>query len=188
MAEYLISEQAGSSGLLATIGVDGIIIAKDSIMQPPPAPEWALAYSSAEGRVYHRRGEPYPELRSLKSLDTFPNEKLGNAAISLRESSRLSLAADVDVANIGDNAVLALARPYFDGYRARIGNRTLNVTSYRGLVPIISLPPGTHGRLMIYYRPWWLLLGTTLAGLSALVYFGCGLSWWFDQSKTKRVA
>ncbi|HEY2712621.1 MAG TPA: hypothetical protein VGI60_08915 [Chthoniobacterales bacterium] len=188
MADYLVGRQAGKSGLLATIGVDGIIIAKESTAPPPPPEEWTLVYSGAEGRVYHRRGGAYPELRALKSLDTLPNQGLGNATISLCESSRLSLSADVDVPEDEHTAVLALARPFFDGYLAKIGNERLAVTSYRGLIPTVSLPPGTHGRLTISYRPWWLLSGTTVAAISALIYFLCLSSCRLSLTKAKRLA
>jgi hypothetical protein len=174
--------------LLAAIGVDGIIIATESSVPPPPAEEWVLAFFDEEGRVYHRRGGAYPELRSLESVDNLPNQKLADATISLRESLRLSLTADVVVPDEGKPAVLALARPYFCGYQAKIGHEHFDVRSYRGLIPIISLPPGTHGRLTISDCPWWLLSGVVITALCALVYLLCAWRCRISLTNAKQLA
>src|SRR5256885_4140831 len=33
-----------------------------------------------------------------------------------------------------------------DGYRTTLGDRVLNVSAYRGLLPVIELPPGSRDR------------------------------------------
>lgn len=170
MADYLLGWQAGPEGWLKTIGVDGIILAAGTTSPAPPTAEWELVHASNEGRVYHRRGGPIAPLRSVASLDTLPNEKLGRAAITLREGARNKLSADVRLPKNGPDALLVISRPYLDGYRAQVGGKTLSVDSYRSLVPIVRLPPGTEGRLTITYRPWWLLWGGAIALLSALLW------------------
>jgi uncharacterized membrane protein YfhO len=87
--------------------------------------------------------------------------------------------ADVDVPPNGAPAVLTFSRPYFRGYRASIGNRSLRVDSYRGLFPIVEVPAGTHGRLTLIYRPWWLLTG------GALSIFCAGI-WLFGIARAVR--
>jgi hypothetical protein len=42
-------------------------------------------------------------------------------------------------------ALLTFSRPYFRGYKARIGDQELAITSYRGLFPILEIPAGTQG-------------------------------------------
>ncbi len=175
MAAYLLGYEAGPNGLLKTIGVDGVVVAPDMAVPAPPSPEWELVASLAEGRVYHRRGEALAALRSVSSLDTRPNEKLGNAILSLREDARDRLVTDVRLPNDEPDALLLVSRPYFNGYRATIGGQSLVVESYRGLVPVVRIPAGTDGRVTIVYRPWWLLWGGAAALLSALV---CVMSGW----------
>jgi hypothetical protein len=169
MADYLLGWQAGPTGWLNTIGVDGIVLAAGTTSPPPPAGEWNLVHISEEGRVFHRRGAPLAPIRSVQSLETLPNETFARAAVILRENSRNKLIADLRVPKNKLDALLVIARPYFHGYRAEVGGKMLPVDSYRGLVPIIRLPPGTEGRLTITYRPWWLLWGGAVSVLSALV-------------------
>jgi hypothetical protein len=169
MADYLLGYEAGPNGLLAIIGVDGIVVVRGIATAPQPATEWIVAHDEADGRVYHRVGGPLPRLRSVASLPFAPNEKFASAAIKLLDDSRQKIVAEVDVPAGGDPALLVLARPYFDGYHATVNGKEIAVDSYRGLVPVLKLPPGTHGRLVMIYRPWWLIAGGAIAALSALV-------------------
>ena len=57
-------------------------------------------------------------------------------------------------------ALLTFSRPFFSGYQARLGDRSLQVDSYRGLIPTIEIPAGTNGRLTMVYRPSWLIWGS----------------------------
>ncbi len=178
MADYLLGWQAGRDGLLSTIGVDGIILASESKVGPPPASEWEPVYSSSEGQVFHRRGGAIPAIRSARGLETMPNEKLANAKVQVLAESRHRLVAEVTVPQNNLPAVLLVSRPYFDGYRARMGNQTLRIDSYQRLIPVIKVPPGMEGRLTIDYRPWWLIWGGASALLGALVYLvSLGCAW-----------
>ncbi len=51
----------------------------------------------------------------------------------------------------------------------RLGDQKLAVTSYRGLSPVVKIPPGMHGRLTLVYRPYWLIWGGGAAIACALV-------------------
>ncbi len=165
MADYLLGWQAGPNELLATLGVDGIIVAREIASAPQPAAEWTLAHSDAEGRVYHRVGGVLPRIHPLVQ----PNEKLPATRVRLLEDSRQLVVAEVAVPAGGAAVDLVLARPFFGGYRATLNGEKCAVASYRGLVPLIKLPPGAHGRLTVVYRPWWLLWGGSLAGISLLI-------------------
>jgi hypothetical protein len=59
--------------------------------------------------------------------------------------------------------LLTVSRPFFNGYRASIGNVPLRVDSYRALFPTIEIPAGTSGRLTLVYRPWWLIYGGAIS-------------------------
>jgi hypothetical protein len=169
MGSYLLNQQAGKEGVLALLGVDGIIVARELDLTPQPSSEWELVVSTDEGRVFHRRGAPLARARSLASIDSRPNEQFVSATISRINDSRTRVEADVDVPAGERPALLGFSRPYFRGYEARLGNRRLAVTSYRGLFPIVEVPAGAHGRVTLTYRPAWLVWGAATAAACTLV-------------------
>ncbi len=174
---YLVENQSGEGGILEEIGIDGIVIARE-IAAEPPASTWHLEFSSDDGRVFHRQGEPLPRVRSVEWIDSIPEKEFAHATISNIDDTRNYVAADVDVPANGVSALLTFSRPYFHGYSARIDNRSLHVDSYRGLFPTVEVPSGAHGRLTLMYRPWWLISGSAVALVSALVFaFGLFAAW-----------
>jgi hypothetical protein len=163
-AAALLGNESGPDGLLARLGVDGIIVANEMELGPEPAFEWHVAGATKEGRIFHR-WKPLPRIRSMDWIDSRPNERFSAAAVSEISESRNAIAAKVAT---GDRpALLAISRPFFNGYRATIAGRALPVTSYRGLIPLVEMPPGTSGRLEIVYRPWWLVWGTGMSMVCA---------------------
>src|SRR6266481_5600121 len=170
-AEYLVWAQSNSTGLLAQLGVDGLVVASDSGIDPALSPDWEFVTSTGEAGVYHRIGPPLARVRSVTSIDSKPSEQFATATISQIDDSRNRVTADVDVASGGSPALLTFSRPYFRGYEAHVGNQKLRVDSYRGLFPIVELPAGTHGQLTLVYRPWWLVIGgaASIAGCALFV-------------------
>jgi hypothetical protein len=166
---YLLNSQAGEGGELALLGVDGIVVARELDITPQPSSDWELVVSTDEGRVFHRRGAPFARVRSVKSIDSRPNEQFVAATISQIDDSRNRVQVDVDVPNGDRPALLTFSRPYFRGYRARLDDQKLPVTSYRGLFPVVEIPAGTHGPLTLVYRPNWLIWGGAAAIASALI-------------------
>jgi hypothetical protein len=165
-ADWLLQDPVGT---LDVLGVDGIIVAQESWTNPPPA-KWQLVFSNEEGRVFHRPGAPFPRVRSVSRIGSLPGQEFVSADISHIDDSRNRLEADVDVP-LGDKpALLEFSRPYFRGYIAKIGDRELTVGSYRGLIPIVKMPPGAHGRLTLLYRPCWLIFGCAVAAASSTVW------------------
>ena len=169
VGSYLLSRQAGKDGELALLGVDGIVVARELDLTPQPSSEWELVASTDEGRVFHRRGAPFTPVRSVTSIDSRPNEQFASATISKIGGSRNWVEADVDIPSGDRLALLTFSRPYFRGYKARLDNQKLAVSSYRGLFPILEVPPGAHGRLIFTYRPYWLIWGVAVAAVCALV-------------------
>src|SRR5437016_2818518 len=164
LAQWFLQHQAGENGLLERIGIDGIIVAREFNFTPQPAAEWELATEADEGRVFHRRGQPIPMVRSVNF-----SGKNSIAKITDIVAGRNCVSASV-VAPDGDRpALIAVSRPFFPGYRAQIDRRNLAVFSERSLIPLIDVPPGSHGRLTLYYRPDWLIYGSALAIISAAV-------------------
>lgn len=161
---YLVENESGPDGLLEKIGVDGIVIAREINVEPVRS-DWQLEFSNEEGRVFHRRGDPLAVVRSVGRIDSRPNESFATASISQLDDSRNYIALDVDVPNDGSPALLTFSRPYFRGYQAQLGNQKLRVESYRGLFPMVEVPAGSHGRLILRYWPAWMIYG---GGLSIL--------------------
>jgi hypothetical protein len=169
VGSHLLKEQAGRDGELALLGVDGIVVARELDITPQPTSEWEAVRTTDEGRVFHRRGAPFTRVRSITSIDSRPGEQFATATVSQISNSRNRVEADVDVANGDRPALLTFSRPYFRGYEARLSNRKLAVTSYRGLFPIVEVPAGAHGRLALIYQPSWLILGSATAAACVLV-------------------
>jgi len=159
VGSYLLSNQAGSDGELALLGVDGVVVAGELDLTPQPTFEWEAVLTTDEGRVFHRRGAPFARVRSITSIESRPGEQFAAATVSRISNSRNRVEADIDVPNGDRPALLTFSRPYFRGYKARLGNRNLAVTSYRGLFPMVEVPAGAHGRLVLIYRPAWLIRG-----------------------------
>ena len=169
VGSHLLREQAGKDGELALLGVDAIVVARELDITPRPTSEWEPVLTTDEGRVFHRRGAPFTRVRSITSIDSRPGEQFATATVSQISNSRNRVEADVDVANGDRPALLTFSRPYFRGYEARLSNRKLAVTSYRGLFPIVEVPAGAHGRLALIYQPGWLILGSATAAACVLV-------------------
>ena len=169
MGDYLLEYESGPGGILARLGVDGIVVAKEVALDPILDGEWEIAATTDEGRVFHRSAGPLPRVRSVTSIDSRPNDQFALAEVSRIVNGRNRLQADVVVPAGDKPALITVSRPFFNGYQAKVGGLVLRVDSYRGLFPVIELPPGTRGRLTLVYRPQWLSWGGAIAGLSLLV-------------------
>jgi len=168
-AATLLARESAPDGLLARLGVDGIVVANEMELIPEPASEWHVAGATNEGRIFHR-WESLPRIRSLVSIDSRPNEQFSQAAVSEISESRNAISAQITTGE--GPALLAISRPFFDGYRATLAGRAVLVSSYRGLIPLLEIPAGTSGRLEIVYRPWWLIVGGIVAALSFVAMVG----------------
>jgi arabinofuranan 3-O-arabinosyltransferase len=104
------------------------------------------------------------------------------ATISRINDSRNFVDADIDVPAGDRPALLTFSRPYFRGYKARIGDQKLAITSYRGLFPILEIPAGTQGRLTVAYRPAWLLWGGGMAAVCGLIILLGVVAAWRNSS------
>ncbi len=169
VGSHLLNQQAGKGGELELMGVDGIVVAREVDIVPQPGTEWELVVSTDEGNVFHRRSAPFARVRSVTSIDSRPNEHFVRATISRINDSRDFVQADIDVPAGDRPALVTFSRPYFRGYKARLDDQKLAVTTYRGLFPTVEIPAGAHGRLALIYRPAWLILGSATAVACALI-------------------
>jgi uncharacterized membrane protein YfhO len=69
--------------------------------------------------------------------------------------------------------LLSFSRPYFRGYEAHLDGKKLLVDFHRGLFPVVQVPAGSSGRIILSYRPAWLVYGGGLSILCAMFFFSC---------------
>jgi len=181
----LLNRQAGPEAELALLGVDGIVVAREVNLAPQPPTEWELVVSTDEGNVFQRRGAPFVRVRSVTSIDSRPNEQFASATVANIDDSRNRVQADVDVPTGDRPALVTFSRPYCRGYKARLGDQKLAVTSYRGLFPVVEVPAGTKGRLALSYRPPWLIWGSAVAFACLLAMTLGSLAAWYSQSRNR---
>ncbi len=172
IGEKILAEDAGGKGgILADLGVDGLMVAHDyRLTYPPAAKDWAEVYRSEEGVVYHRREGTLGEVREVQKTDGEEETGAGETKIRVVENSRQRVAADVEVPTARRTpVVLSFRRPFYRGYRASLDGRALAVSSQDGLMPTVTLPPGSRGRLTLRYLPRAVVWGGLLAvgGLAA---------------------
>jgi hypothetical protein len=175
VGKYLLTQQAGADGELALLGVDGIVVAVEIGVAPAPDAVWDPVLSTEEGHVFHRRTGPFPRVRSVPSIVSRPNEQFVAATISQINDSRNRVEADVAVPGGSGPALLTFSRPFFPGYRATLNGKEAKVSSYRGLMPLVELPGGSEGHLILSYRPWWLVWGGGLSISCAFLFLVASL-------------
>ncbi len=158
----IVLPESGPDGLLADFGVDGIIVARDFWLDQALPVDWKLVDWSEEGDVYHRDAE-LPHVRAMRKAG------FSNADVRIIENSRQKVIVDLAPTDRTRPVLLAFSRPYFRGYVARLGHTELAVDSYRGLFPIVEVPAGWHGQLVLDYRPRWLVYGGGLSILCVVI-------------------
>lgn len=158
-------DAAGPGGLLDVLGVDGLIITHDYRLPVPPSPEkWEEVLNVGEGTVYLRRTGKVNDIREVGTPETG-----GEARIRLVENSRQKVIAEVEVPGRRKNAVtLSFRRPFYRGYRAKLDAVELPVSSQDGLMPTVTLPPGSRGRLTLWYAPRAVVWGAALSALGLM--------------------
>jgi uncharacterized membrane protein YfhO len=154
--------------------VDGLVIAQEVVVDPQPPSEWELAVVTGEGRVFYRKGAPFSTVRSITSIRSRPNEEFISATISRIEEKRNRVEADIDVPSGDQSALISFSRPYFRGYEARLNGKKLLVDFHRGLFPVVEIPAGSSGRLILSYCPAWLKYGGGLSILCAMIFLVAG--------------
>ena len=157
--EDIVIPESGPDGLLAELGIDGIIVAWDFDL-PTSLPEnWNIVARWNDGYVVHRN-ENLPHVRARKA------DGVASADIRIIENSRHRVIVDIAPADTSAPVALLFSRPFFQGYKARLSGAELPVTAYRGLIPSIDIPVGRSGRLELLYRPMSLVVGGTMAAVS----------------------
>jgi hypothetical protein len=158
--------------------VDGLVFGPDYIDRTPSLGlEWQVAFASDEATVFHREPARYAVAKTLRRIDSRPNQLLARPALELLKDSRNQVVLDIkglpkDSANVvpsldSSRAVaIAFGRPYLPGYRATLSGTNIPVAAYQEMVPFVELPPYSSGKLVLSYRPNSFRLGVVIATFS----------------------
>ena len=170
--DLLKEDAAGPGGLLDELGVDGLVITHDyKLATRPSAAKWERVLDVDEGSVYHRRAGLVSDIREVEAPAAGEE-----ARVHVLENSRQRVVADVEVPGGRRNAaVLSFRRPFFDGYHAALDGKPLAVSALDGLMPTVTLAPGSRGRLTLWFLPRAVVWGAILAAVG-LVATGA-LAW-----------
>ncbi|HSH37515.1 MAG TPA: hypothetical protein VK993_01910 [Chthoniobacterales bacterium] len=166
--DEIVIPESGPDGLLADLGIDGIIVTWDFAMPGALRAGWDMAHRWSDGYVYHRR-------ERLEHVRARAGEGLSPADIRIRENSRHRVVADVTPSDATKPATILFSRPFFPGYTARLNGTAVPVSSYRGLIPSVEIPPGQSGLLELVYRPMPVVVGGSISLAAAALLIGSTL-------------
>jgi hypothetical protein len=210
----ILRDEMGPGGLLALLGVDGLVVSED-FLDPAgevQVPGWNVSARWPGGMVLHRQGPPSPRVRVLERVqwssdpDTTlrrlvegrkgalpllltggrPGElrSLGSARCRVLQERASSVSLEVSGSDPGKTTLVAVARPWYPGYEASFNGEPVPVAVLDHAIPAVLLPPGAEGKLVLAYRPRSLKWGLLVAALTALV---AATAWWLDRYRLKGV-
>jgi hypothetical protein len=141
-------------------------------------PEWRKVAEAPEGVAYHREPRRFVPVKVLTFLFDRPGVTLMHPEIRITAERRNSVTVQVTpaptVADEDSNAPhrpavapIAFVRPFLPGYKAFLNGAPIPVRPYRGILPIVELPPDAGGVLELRYRPRGLTSGLILTAASA---------------------
>jgi len=161
---WVFAEGAGPGGVLATIGVDALVVSKNAArIGSLPDAEWERVWSGDEADVYHRRGVT-GRSAAIVTRDTPPD----------RPPERLHLLADgrhraaLDLPAAAAERFVVFPRPGYAGWQATLDGRPVATRAYKNVATTAIVPPDAAGRLEIVYRPLGFTLGLPIALVAAL--------------------
>ncbi|HEV7405340.1 MAG TPA: hypothetical protein VGO11_20520 [Chthoniobacteraceae bacterium] len=190
--------------VFALLGVDGLVFSPQyRTLAENLGPEWQLVHRSDEASVYHRDPPRAAVAHPLDVLGTDPPTPLSRPTLTVLHDGRQEVKLRVEpqssaphsreeIADLGliEPAVstaapsaIAFSRPYLPGYEARWNGRPRPVDNYHG-VPLVALPQGAAGELILRFRPPSLRFGIPVA-VGAFVLWGLVLAWPRRRASTR---
>lgn len=144
--------------------------------------EFAEPFQKAAGPIWKQDNplsSTYPSFVRASPLPPYPGsiswmQYPATLTLVSRTAQREEYSVD---AVVQDNKIL-FARAWYMGMSAELNGQKLSLVPYRDLLPLVTLPAGSQGRLVLSYWPTGMTLGLILAlcggllSLTAGAYFG----------------
>ena len=162
---WVFAEGAGPSDVLATIGVNALVVSKHAArLGSLPAAEWEKVWSGDEADVYHRRGVTGSSAAIIEpTASAKPAPRRTPLVIDGRNR------AEIDLPATDAPRLVVFPRPWYAGWQATLDGRPLATTAYKNVAIAAAVPPHAAGRLAIAYRPAGFTLGLPIAIAAALL-------------------
>jgi len=162
---WVFAEGARSGDVLATIGVDALVVSKNAAtLGRLDDTEWEMVWSGDEASVYHRRRSTG---RSAAVISADASAKQPHDRAPLLTDARHRAAIHLSAA--AAERLVVFPRPWYAGWQATLDGRPLATTAYRNVAIAAVVPSNASGRLEIVYRPAGFTLGLPIALVAALV-------------------
>ncbi len=132
--------------------------------------ELVTAAEEIPRRISRRGSTPVPRLMVVSGPP--PPERVveySPCRLEMRESSRLRAEVRLESSGSERPSLVVFSRPWYPGYRATLGDRTLKVRALNLVLPAVEVPPGAEGLLVLEYSPATLRLGLAVAGLALVL-------------------
>jgi len=182
-AERVLRQELGPDGLLELLGVDGLVLigAESSTVSTPELRGWQRAAKWNSGEAWIRRDRPSRRVRVLQNaewietsaeilqhLSQYRNgplpllvhgrrpessQSLGSARVRIARETRTRIEIDVSEADPERSILVAVSRPWYPGYVARLNGFDVPVQVLDMAIPVVLLPPGANGNLSLDFRP-----------------------------------
>jgi hypothetical protein len=157
--QWVFAEGQGPGDVLATIGVDALVISKNAArLGRLDDAEWEQVWSGDEASVYHRRGVTG---RSAAIVSAGAPAKQTPDRAPLLADTRHRGAIDLPAA--AAERLVVFPRPWYAGWQATLDGRPLATTAHKNVAIAAVVPPNAAGRVEIAYRPLGFTLGLPIA-------------------------
>jgi hypothetical protein len=161
---WVFAEGAGPGGVLATIGVDALVVSKSAARLGSLADaEWEKVWSGDEANVYHRRGVT-SRSAAIIARDAPANRRPTQQPLLADTRHRAAIRLPATAAE----RLVIFPRPWYVGWQATLDGRPLRTTAYKNAAIAAIVPSDAAGRLEIAYRPLGVTLGLPIALAAAL--------------------
>jgi hypothetical protein len=162
---WVFAEGAGPNDVLATIGVDALVISKHAArLGRLPDAVWEQVWSGEEADVYHRRDVAG---RSAAVLSPDASTEHSPPHVPLQIDARHR--AEIDLPAAATPRLVVFPRPWYAGWQATLDDQRLATTAYKNVAIAAAVPPNAAGRLTITYCPAGFTFGLPIALVAALV-------------------
>lgn len=212
-APRILSLESAPNALLHHMGVDGLVVPAVLLPAHRAMLEsrgWHIAGRVANAYVLHR--EPALAQRAFASGRAVSVRTEHDVAVAVRGRTRATLPVvllqperpavaqeygrrtildvresrtrtELTVRGTEGKGLVVFRRMWLPGWRAELNGQRLRVLRADLLMPAVELPPGVEGRLVLFYRPTSLIIGTGLAALALLSI--AAISLWLRASAVK---